>query len=369
MIDPAVTAGFFAYLATLKNHTMKHFIVIWGASAAVLTALVTSSCDKITVSSNIRRDLTARGEGERSRQDPGGGDGRDSPACEPSLYVTAVDFPDNYNWRRDTAYGNVSGRILLFKDAQIVSATDAGTGTVVSTAPDRHHFAGGHLYTEYCDGQNTVYGCDGKQVFSTVGKEFLKGIIVSGDDLYTLSQNSSGTGFVLRKNWEEQFRGSTGEVHGSLSDPSFGRSGALYLSGETVCFIYSATDGSKTVWKKVSNGHEESLSVTARVQDVYDIREFDGKTCLVVRETGGSFPVLYIGSVRHDLSSSKSITSLSPGTDLRLFKDGDEIRFSGTCYRGGNVYYAFWNQDLLLDFHPGECSIFEGDSYVSRTEG
>lgn len=202
-----------------------------------------------------------------------------------SVYVCGVEFPEAYDWQRDSAFGNVAGKIVLFKNGERILEANAGTGTEASTAADLHHLVQGHLYTEFCSGNETIIGKDGKRLLSYSGKEILRGIIVDGEDLFTLGQNRSGDGFALRKNGEMLFSRDHGKVFGEMSSNFFYRSGALYMDDGHMCFCYckEASPGNAALsWYMVKDNEETRLGMDSKIDEVCDIRLVEGTLYKVI---------------------------------------------------------------------------------------
>lgn len=124
-------------------------------------------------------------------RNPGGGSGGNPDAppemqlYDTTLYFCAVRFDESYDWQRDTAYGSESFELLLYRDFEpVLSVSSAGSGCV-SADFDTHHIIGGHLYTEKSDLSSTVIGRDGVEIIRFEGREFLKGLLPDGEDIYT----------------------------------------------------------------------------------------------------------------------------------------------------------------------------------------
>ena len=199
------------------------------------------------------------------------------PRTDTVLYMTAVEFPEGYDWRRDTSSGEVQGRLVLFRDSLRILDFPAGPGYSASLDPDLHHFAGGHIYTESCTADETVIGRDGEVLFSYPGRELLCGLLVEGDDIYTPGRSRSGEGFSLRRNGEEIFSRSDGGIAALYSaNPSY-PSGALYRDRGHLYFSYWRPldeDSDIKLWYVVEDGAESRVEVPDG--RMYDIRIRDG---------------------------------------------------------------------------------------------
>lgn len=197
-------------------------------------------------------------------------------SADTALYFSAVRFPDDYDWQRDTAYGTVPYELLLYRDFQPVLNLRSGPGCCFTPDPDRHHLLSGHLYTERTLATQTLVGRDGAELFRFAGRELLVGLLEDGDDLYTLSRKDGGLGFSFRRNGRLLLEREEGSPYGDLSDPSYGPGGALYRDQDHIIFCYhSGKAGSQTHYL-VRDGEEIRLSQIlpgARILDLKYIRE------------------------------------------------------------------------------------------------
>ena len=119
-------------------------------------------------------------------------------SIDTTIYFCAVDFPQGYDWRRDSACGNSSATLRIYRNFEPVASFDTGESSCIGTDPDTHHWLNGNLYTEYNLYDQTVISRNGKELFRYEGKEFLKGLLEIDGDIWTLGQNCSGRGFSLR---------------------------------------------------------------------------------------------------------------------------------------------------------------------------
>jgi len=198
-----------------------------------------------------------------------------------TFLLTAVRFPDGYDWQRDTAYGSVPFELLLYRDFEPVLTLSSGPDACFVPDPDRHHLLSGHLYTErMADGQTRV-GRDGVELFRFPGREFLVGLLEDGDDLYTLSRSADGEGFSYRKNGTPLLLRSNGTPFGDLTDPSYGPSGALYRDLEQICFCFSTGSGPDRNCFYVCDGAENPVSELPPGTAVLDLKRRDGRNLVL----------------------------------------------------------------------------------------
>ena len=386
----------------------------------LLLMLAATGCEQLEPGISLRRSGDLLSRKERGRTPRGGGvtDSTGAPVVIPpdGLFVTAVAYPEGYDWRRDTARGLVRGRVLLLRlrdgaaseadwgagaspaAFDTILALEAGAGRAVSLDADRHQFTGGHLYTQCITEVGTIHRRDGQTVLISQEKEYLRGILTldhtagnsegtspsgsAGDALYTLSQRLDGEGgFVLRRGWKPLLTRMGGRIHGSLGEPSFGRSGALFADGGEACFFYENPEGE---WILVRSGdgpagtagrdvREEPVALPEGINQLYDIRCYDGVICCVCQWKRRE-PVLFIGSKRYDLSTTLQTPAQKSG--FRLLRAGSGIRFSGLVRLNYNqrLYTALWSEKGLLRTLEGRCDWLGGPgtddlAYIRKEDG
>lgn len=271
------------------------------------------------------------------------------------LYVSAVEFPDGFDWRSNKVHSSDNGSIVLYKDGVKTLTIPAGDDNEICDDVDMHHLMGGHIYSEYCSQSETIIKKDGKEFIRYSACETLKGMVLKDGVLYTLGQNKSGKGFSLRKNGEIVFQTDDGLIHGDMYDYSFAPTGALYLDGSTLCFAYY-TGSDQTLrdrrdWYVVKDGVPGQLNLSSKVTDVYDVKVIGGKICFVACEDYHIAPVLTEGDTR--INCYDSTHGLS--RDYRLLRDGEHMLVSGTIrYSSGkDADTGIWDIHGLRETLPG----------------
>lgn len=301
------------------------------------------------------------------------------------VYMTGVEFPEGYDWRRDSSFGEVNGRLVLFRDSIRVLEIPAGAGSIASLAPDLHHLCGGHIYTESCTEEGTVIGRDGEMLFSYPGRELLCGLLVEGDDVYTLGRSRSGQGFSLRRNGVEVFSRPDGGIAAQFSARPDYPSGALYRDERHMCFSYWRPSGDDKEWYVVKDGTESPVAVPDG--RMYDIRIRDGvldispvkssavrvfnyvegswKSTVVVSKVGGltiysplwptysviSGQMLFLSFRNASLFGHRLYMALNP-------LDDDEAPF---LWRDGQSLYSLGLHGFVTEVVPVEESVPDGD--------
>jgi len=200
----------------------------------------------------------------------------DSLAVPPGehVYLTAVRYPDGYDWELDTCA--VEGTVLidLYRDGEIVRSIPAGP----SVHPDMHRFTGGHLYTDCSSGNETVVSRDGTELFRFEGRESMRGFLVREDGVHTLGQDRDGNGFTYRVDGRVIFRSETGTVRGGW-DRYGPAGGALTESGEDV--FYACTLPLEKGQEGRIMRNAECFRTVPEAGNLLDFALLDGKLCKV----------------------------------------------------------------------------------------
>ena len=271
---------------------------------------------------------------------PAAPDAPEPPAPEPDtvLYFSAVRYPDGYDWQRDSAYGSVPFELILYRDDAPALTLAWDAEACFGPDPDRHHLLDGHLYTERMSGGQTRIGRDGTELFRFDGREFLVGLLPDGEDLYTLSRKTSGTGFSYRRNGILLLESESGTPFGDLSDPSYTPTGALYRDGGAVVFCYR--DGAAL--RQVRDGEESAIVNDSADRTVHDCKIHGGQ-CHILR--------------------TKYLTHYL--LDGRLWRHDEGIVVTGLFHSGRGRGYSGWldartdttprqlcRGEAVLYFHP-----------------
>lgn len=198
----------------------------------------------------------------------------ESGTGEPHLWLSAVEYPEGYDWKRDTARGRVPCRIVMFCDGRRRVEIPVEVGGV-SAEPDMHRIVAGHLYTDHVtDGGETVIGCDGAECFRYPGRETLRGFLVSGGSIHTLGQDRDGGGLTYRVDGKVHFAREEALIVGSFG-PGPGRSGALYRDGKTLCFAFYTREEQRQrcwLWRDGEVQEVVAVPVSARLYDIRSVR-------------------------------------------------------------------------------------------------
>ena len=332
------------------------------------------ACEKYSITRYYRSevmDAVGAGGNPPGKQDP----------PDVDLYVSAVVVPDDYDWRRDTAYGAVESRLAFFRNGECLFSVPAGLGSDISVKPSTHHIMNGHLYTECVSGGSTVIMEDGKEVLRYDGAEVLRGMIMRPGEIITLGKPLGADGFCLRRNGEVRLRHATGAVYGDFSDYACGATGALYDDNGEVCFCFRDDRYCYTVMDEETVQVRMSGSATS----VTDMRIVESGLYYILHYSRAT---MVYGPWR-----TISLSGSAQYSDLRIAgTDGSVLLFAETCdpeqtvvrdisegieserwtvfdgkgnfvYRAGGPFFAVSSPDGLLRIQKeGEGDIFLRDS-------
>lgn len=319
-----------------EKRTMKRFSFI------ILSAVAASSCG-----------LSGIGKDDRpSREDIWTNPSADNrvDSSEFSIcYATGFDYPDGYDWRSDVERETVKCSLVVFADGIPVMKVPVGPEYEVSSDPDMHRIIGGHLYTDYATESETVIRKDGTQLFRYEGRELVCGLVVRGEDVYTLGQSRDGQGFSYRKNGELLLRRETGYLFGTLVEDR-----------DSLCFSFYETDGTSSEnsgrYYNVVEGQVRQFNPGRDVTKVWDMLNHDGEIICLANIYRKTAPVILRGERMTSLDMTISTGMLS----CRLFMAGDKMGVDGVFKNQRN---GFQHSCIWLD---GEKLVsFDKDCYVS----
>lgn len=298
--------------------------------------------------------------------------GRDNSFEDGSLYVCAVETPPGYDWQRDSAAGSIEGSLLVFKNGQEVLKIPCGHSALVSSDPDTHHLLGGDLYTEYSTSTQTIIKKNGEELYRYQGREYLRGLLLCGGNLWALSSGRGGDGFSLRKNGEVVLRRESGKV---IGNDNLQPDALLYLDGgDEPCFAFV----SENSYYIARGAQTEELTLPANGR-VLDIRIASDEPAFLFQSFSGTSLMAYWGSKSriHLVEDHIFQAALICGDDnfsfVGLLKNGKDIFWSNNStkvlessdellfYRCGNsLAYVLEKSGMISVYYGGKS--FEVDS-------
>ena len=255
-----------------------------------------------------------------------GTDAGDPDPDRATVYVTAVDYPSGYNWRTDPEKGSVKCSLVVFANGSPVLKIPVGDVYEVSSDPESHHMTGGHLYTDYSDGEHTVVRKDGKEILRFQSDEKVCGLLVKDENVYTLSHGKDSGGFRLRKNYEVLFERYEGRTFGDL-----------YHDGDSICFAFVETfeggGGTMERYYHVSGGDMEQIALREDVKKVWDVVSCKGELHYLASLIGIGPPVLFSGEEKIVLEMPDEAGMLSGG----IISDGEGLCVEGVFQVPGKI--------------------------------
>lgn len=267
------------------------------------------------------------------------------------IYVTGVEYPASYDWRRDSLDGQTACRLVVFVGQRRVLELPAGPGTKLSAEPDRHRIRGGHLYTDCPLGGEMVICRDGQELFRYAGTEALCGFQVSGEDVYTLGRPKDGKGFRYRKNGVLLFASDSGSVVGSPGDSAYPE-GALLPDGDGWQFCYYE-EGTPRRWYAFRGGRAEPLPLPAQEKaQVLDAKVVDGIPVMLYLPTPDSQQIRILRAGLSDGAVSLLARQILEG---QVMPDGRHFKASYVNMEG-RVHELFWGdsrEDVFITAWDG----------------
>ena len=267
--------------------------------------------------------------------------------------VSAIDFPLSYDWQRDSACGNVSCTLRLFRGDEEALSIPAGPGTTVSAAPDGHHIIGGDLYTCFADSRGTFIGRNGTTVAHWEGKEYIVGLLPAGGGLFTLGLCPDG-GLVFRCDGREFYKDPDSVPFGGFGSDTYGSAGALYSDGGGICFA-CLRNAREVVF--VRDGEEDGPAFSPSAADILDARYIDGGKYVLYNQAG--YTMEYDNGRYCNISQYRGIRC----TDAGLMELDGKVCFAGQCFRSethSECWGIGWGYEFrLIDGEP-ERLYFDG---------
>ena len=211
------------------------------------------------------------------------------------VYVTAFDYPDDYDWVHNPEKGSVRCSLVVFADSKPQMKIPVGDAYHVSDDPDMHRVIDGHVYTDFATDSETILKKDGKPLFSFDGREFIVSMVEYEDSVYTLGHSRNGKGFVYRVNGRPVLERANGYTFGKLA-----------VAEDVVCFAFAEPIGSSKDNKEryycVRNGSVSQTALREDVKKVWDVCFHQGKVHCLASLTGVQEPVVISDSGLEALS-------------------------------------------------------------------
>lgn len=260
-----------------------------------------------------------------------------------TCYVTAMDYKDGYDWRKDLDRGVVKCSLVVFADGRPVMKIAVADRYETSSDPDMHRVVNGHLYTDFSTLDETVVKKDGKDIFRYPGREQIVGFCVQDEGVYTLGVSRSGNGFSCRLNGEVLLERDSGYPFHHLQ----------VVEGKA-CFGFCETvlSGEKHLERYwwAENGDVSQIAVREDVVKVWDIASHEGKLCWIGSLVGVPYPVL----VTDDKMETIDMPSDAKMLSFSLKTSGQNVYVEGMYSIGDQSYGSLWcGSDCLMTTDAG----------------
>lgn len=250
-------------------------------------------------------------------------------------YITALDYPDGYDWRSDPEKGNVNCKLVLFADGIPILKIPVGDSYMVSAADERHRVVVGDLYTDFTDGSITVVKKNGKILYICDAAETVEDMLVLEGRVHTLSVPLGGSGFRYRVDGDLVVERDSGKFYSRMT-----------VHNDTVAFCFSqntmTAQGSKINSYCVKNGKVQKVDLGATVSHVWDMIFHKGQIYMVATYSSGFGPVLVT-------QQKKEYVNYFLAQDMLYcrFMDSDRICVNARCiYATSNYMTDFlWFED------------------------
>ena len=256
-----------------------------------------------------------------------------------SFFISAVAFPDSYDWQRDSAFGAVECTLLLYRNGQKVLDIPAGPKERISASPDKHHIIGGGLYTEYTDRKGTCLKRNGITIASWDEPERLIGLLYKDGNTHSLGLAQSGGTLTYRIDGKVALKVVGASAFGSFGSNGYGPTGALYEDEGQVCFAYKTSVSGLQSAVIVRDGKTET-AMSAHVTDILDVKSDSGKAAVLYNDDKISM-ISYDGSAwapcRHIYWQAGQLIRYEEGLAvLGVYKNPKNQLVTGLGW-GGNV--------------------------------
>ena len=228
----------------------------------------------------------------------------EGPVQKTVWYVTGFAYPEGYDWKSASGDGSVRCSLVVFANAVPMLKVPVGEAYETSEDPDMHRIVDGDLYTEYVKDSLTIIRRNGRPLLEYAGEEKIMGLLVDGEDVYTLGQSRSGKGFSYRRNGRQLLARDEGYPFESFGGDS---------SGHCFAFCEPIKSGSGSVERYFIcvGGRVSQIAVREDVRKVWDVTFHEGRPCYIASLVGVDAPVFISGDVLYALELPSSSTMLT----------------------------------------------------------
>ena len=241
-------------------------------------------------------------------------------------YLTAMDYPDGYDWRSNPEKGSVKCKLVLYADGIPILKIPVGESSLVSSDDERHRVVKGQLYTDYTDGIMTVVKKNGKILYIYDTPETVDNILVVGGQVHTLCSPLDGSGFRYRIDGKVVVERESASPYSRMT-----------VYNDTVSFCFSQKtmtgQGIKENSYCVKNGKVQKVELGENISHVWDMMLHHGQIYMVVTYADGLGPVLVSGQ-------KKEVVNYFLTQDMLYcrFVDSERVSVNARCIYATSNY-------------------------------
>jgi len=264
-----------------------------------------------------------------------------------ALFMTAVAYPEGYDWKKDPEYGEVECSLLFYRGDSLLSSRPAGSLYQSSSDTDMHRIVGADLYEDYSTDEETVILKNGREEYRLPGRERLIDVVMRDSVIYSIGASRDNGGYILRRDWKLVSQSASIQPVGGFYEDK----GKLCFSGA------SSLAGGGVQWFTMTE--EDALPVsppksTHRIQALRKIKDHEVMVLAVGKESH-----CYVEGVQIVLEDGNGRTLFLP----EIYYSGDYVYVDGNVYdsKSGLYIYKVWVNGALLKEQKGfrrEATLF-----------
>lgn len=223
--------------------------------AGIISTILMQGCDALDLAVRIFEENVSSGT-RRCDVFPQSPYPLHAASPDTSIIVTALEYPEGYDWKSDTLRGDVPTNIVLFLNGKRHLTVDASPDGPAD--PDNYCIIDGDLYSFKTMEGKTLISRNGSLLTSLDRQERIRGCVKRGGDLWTLGAVVP-KGVALRQNGSIVFESAVGTIHGHISDWQNNGYGALCEDSGEICFFYVDETGGRRTWHLVRDSADHPL--------------------------------------------------------------------------------------------------------------
>lgn len=295
------------------------------------------------------------------------------------LYAVALEFPEDYDWRRDPSGGDVAPDIVFYHDTVAIFRKPTGNGSLLLPDGDMHRIYGNHLFSDCSTPSQTIIFKDGEELFRWDGREMVADLEEHNGKTYTLSTSRDGQGWSCRCDGETVLHGEYGRF----------LSGFYKVAGR-LCFDYAQAivdkvSGIPDRHYHVTDGVDSLVVVPADIKKILTAEMINGEFNYIATISGYDRLIWQAGRNAYVLQEEKTGENpdcrlLNAGgrtvamanldgkdclwdADGKKFFTGEGCRIFSICEKSGHLCFATSSSGGLSDI-----KIYYDDSFRTLPE-